>query len=214
MSMFFSPAHKTMRKCLSAAMCTLFCLGILGNAYGQFRPQGQTSTQGPVQPVNTGLSSTPTEAEMKSMTINLLKRPEHKEVLQLLAKHQPVKKGFPNGYRWDLVRTRGWTAKQPYVRSFLMNGNYVSAVVNVPIKVVKGKMTIDNSRDLHVCISNNCPICAPQYDVDSVLIGCITYGVTEDWERTHPNPRCESYKRKPYGELVKKVLPPMPGRKK
>lgn len=160
---------------------------------------------GPVAPKTVPIppiTKHPSVAEMKAMTLQVLRRPEHKGLLQTLAKHQPVPKGFPDGYTWEMIRTRGWTTGRPYIRTFLLKGNYVSMVVFVPVKVVNKAVVVDTKRDMHACVAIDCPICVPQYDDDSLLIGCATYGTDDAWLKTHPNPQCEHYKRKVQGEIL------------
>jgi len=178
-------------------MISLICRGQYLNKDAQVGPVQKKVV--PIPPLARHL----TTAEMKAMTLKVLRRPEHKGLLQSLAKNQPVPGGFPNGYAWETIKSRGWTTGLPYIRTFLLKGNYVAMVVAIPIKVVDKQMVLDPKRDMHACVAIECPICVPQFDVDSLLIGCATYGTDDAWLKAHPNPQCEHYKRKVQGEVLK-----------
>lgn len=188
----------------SFLLCLLFCWFLSNSVCGQYiKPQGPRNTK-----IETGLSKMPNEQELKRMSLAVIKRPEHQEFIKLITANHPVSKPFDQAYKWDLVRTRGWTSKQPYIRSYLMKGNFIAAVLAIPVKVEKKKLVIDNSRSMHGCVPVECPICILQHDVDSNLLGCAVYGVDDAYYKSHPNAHCEHYLRKPYGEVLTQQVDP------
>lgn len=180
----------------------LLLLTIVSISFGQYvKPQGPRNTK-----IETGLTKMPSEQELKKMSLAVIKRPEHQEFIKLITSNHPVSKPFDEAYKWDLVRTRGWTNKKPYIRSYLMKGNFIAAVIAIPVKVEKKKLVIDNSRSMHGCVAVECPICILQHDLDSNLLGCAVYGVDEAYYKSHPNAHCEHYLRKPYGEVLSQTV--------
>jgi hypothetical protein len=196
------------------AYLILFCCLLLGAGlpcHAQYlRPK--KTTAGPISStVETGLAKMPTEKELIKMMMKVLKADEHKDFLKQIQENQPSRpKGvaFEQAFRWDLVRTRGWTTKLPYIRAYCMLGNIMSAVVAIPVKVEAKKLVIDNDRQIHGCIPIDCPVCILQFNTDSLLLGCSTYGVDEAYYKAHPTAQCQHYLRKPFGERISKELDP------
>lgn len=189
-------------------------MALTNSAHAQYLKQ-KKSGNGPIsKTIETGLLKMPTEKQLTKMLLKILGRKEHQEFISILLKEHPSKLPLETAYKWDLVRTRGWTTKQPYIRAYAMKGTEMSAVVALPVKVVNKKLEIDNSRDLHGCIPIECPVCILHFDTDSLLMGCSTYGVEDAYYKAHPKATCEHYLRKPMGQVLKKEAEYMQPQKK